>query len=165
MGELLLSEYLRGTSLTVSSAGTHGLPSHEIDPSSGRLMRSAGIDPSQFRSRRLTADLAQSADLILCFEARHRKDIVTVTPSATSRTFLLSDFAALSKQAAADGVVTGITIQERLGSIISAAPLLRSNLPAASEIADPHGREFPAFQTAATQINDALHTILRSLEK
>lgn len=38
MGELLLTKYLNGTTVRVSSAGTRGLPMHQIDPSSARLM-------------------------------------------------------------------------------------------------------------------------------
>lgn len=165
MGELLLAKYLEGTSLTVSSAGTHGLLSHAIDPSSARLMTSAGIDSSAFRSRRLTAELAEQADLILCFEKRQRESIVALSPTSTSHTFLLSDFAALSSYAAAQSLVRGQSIQQRLTSIIDAAPLMSPNLPQAAEIADPHGKEFAAFQVAAAQINDALYTILHSLEK
>lgn len=76
MGELLLTRYLSGTTVQVSSAGTHGLPMHQIDPNSALLMESVGIEPSGFRSRRLTQPMAKSADLILCFEKgsaqRHR---------------------------------------------------------------------------------------------
>ena len=39
---LLLTRYLRGTSIAVSSAGTHGLPMHPIDPSSSMIMKSVG---------------------------------------------------------------------------------------------------------------------------
>jgi protein-tyrosine phosphatase len=167
MGELLLAKYLENTSLTVSSAGTHGLPQHKIDSSSGELMASAGIDPSRFLSRRLTAAMAESADLILCFEKKHRQSIATLSPAASSRTFLLNDFAALSVYANTHSLVKGQSVQQRLTSIISAAPLIGPNLPRTQtiEIADPHGREFAAFQVAATQTNDAIYTILRSLEK
>lgn len=68
MGELLLTRYLEGTTVQVSSAGTHGLPMHQIDPSSARMMDSVGIESSGFRSRRLTGQMASDADLILCFE-------------------------------------------------------------------------------------------------
>ena len=74
MGELLMSHYLTGTTVQVSSAGTRGLPMHPIDPSSGRLMQSVGIESSGFRSRRLTRQMADEADLILCFEKQQRKE-------------------------------------------------------------------------------------------
>ena len=70
MAELLLRHYLRGSSIDVCSAGTRGLPGYPIDPSSARLMTSVGIDPDTFHSRRLTKTMAESADLILCFERR-----------------------------------------------------------------------------------------------
>jgi protein-tyrosine phosphatase len=165
MGELLLAKYLENTSLTISSAGTHGLPQHKIDPSSGKLMASAGIDPSRFLSRRLTAAMAESADLILCFEKKHRQSIAMLSPAASSRTFLLNDFAALSTYAAENSLVRGMSIQQRLTSIIANAPLMSPRIPDTAEIGDPHGRPFAAFQTTAAQTNDALHTILRSLEK
>ena len=93
MGELLLTKYLNGTTVRVSSAGTRGLPMHQIDPSSARLMDSVGIESSGFRSRRLTRQMADEADLILCFEKSQRKDIVALAPAAVRYTFLLSDFA------------------------------------------------------------------------
>ena len=93
MGELLMRRYLSGTSITVSSAGTHALVGHSIDPSSGRLMDSVGIDSSEFRSRQLTRELAESADLILCFEEEQRNNIVDMAPSVVRRTFLVTDFA------------------------------------------------------------------------
>ena len=88
MGELLMSRYLANTTVQVTSAGTRGLPMHQIDPSSARLMDSVGIDSSGFRSRRLTREMAESADLILCFEAAQRKEIVTIAPMAVRSSFI-----------------------------------------------------------------------------
>lgn len=165
MGELLLSRYLSGTSITVSSAGTKGLPMHPIDPSSARLLSSIGIDSSGFRSRRLTRQIAQEADLILCFEAAQRKDIVTIAPTAVRYTFVLREFAALCQYCAERGMVQGRTIQERLNSVISLAPMVRPMLPPSADIEDPHGKEFDKFRIAANQTNAALRTILTSMRK
>ena len=165
MGELLLSRYLSGTSITVNSAGTKGLPMHPIDPSSARLMSSIGIDSSGFRSRRLTRQIAQEADLILCFEASQRKDIVTLAPTAVRYTFVLTEFAALCKYCAEHGMVQGRTIQERLNSVIDLAPMVRPMLPQSADIEDPHGKEFDKFRMAANQTNAALRTILISMRK
>ena len=165
MGELLLTRYLRGTSIAVSSAGTHGLPRHPIDPSSGRIMTSAGIDPSGFRSRRLTRDMADGADLILCFEASQRKDIVTLAPGAIGYTFLLPDFANMCEYCARNGLVSGLTIQERLQSVIASSSIIRPMLPDAEDIEDPHHKDFDKFRTAANQTNMALHRILTAMRK
>ena len=133
MGELLLTKYLNGTTVRVSSAGTRGLPMHQIDPSSARLMDSVGIESSGFRSRRLTRQMADEADLILCFEKSQRKDIVALAPAAVRYTFLLSDFANMCEYCARNGMIKGLTIQERLQSVIRSSSMIRPMLPA------PHG--------------------------
>lgn len=165
MGELLMSRYLANTTVQVTSAGTRGLPMHQIDPSSARLMDSVGIDSSGFRSRRLTREMAESADLILCFESSHRKEIVTVAPKTVRYTFLLDDFANMCRYSAEHGLVKGTTIQERLQSVIDASSFIRPSVASPKDIADPHGREFAKFRQAADETNRALRTILTSMRK
>ncbi|WP_137655298.1 arsenate reductase/protein-tyrosine-phosphatase family protein [Bifidobacterium moukalabense] len=165
MGELLLTKYLTGTTVRVSSAGTRGLPMHQIDPSSARLMDSVGIESSGFRSRRLTRQMADEADLILCFEKGQRKDIVALAPAAVRYTFLLSDFANMCEYCARNGMVKGLTIQERLQSVIKSSSMIRPMLPTPRDIEDPHGRTFDKFRTAANQTNTSIRTILKSMRK
>lgn len=165
MGELLLSRYLADTTVRVSSAGTRGLPMHQIDPSSARLMDSVGINSSGFRSRRLTRQMADEADLILCFEASQRKEIVTLAPTAVRYTFLVNDFANMCEYCAKNGLIKGLTIQERLQSVIDAAAMIRPMLPTPQDIEDPHGKEFAKFRAAADQTNQAIRTILTSMRK
>ena len=152
MGELLLTKYLTGTTVRVSSAGTRGLPMHQIDP-------------SRFRSRRLTRQMADEADLILCFEKSQRKDIVALAPAAVRYTFLLSDFANMCEYCARNGMIKGLTIQERLQSVIRSSSMIRPMLPAPHDIDDPHGRTFDKFRTAANQTNGAIRTMLKSMRK
>ena len=165
MGELLLSRYLTGSSVQVSSAGTRGLPHHAIDPSSARLMKSVGIDASKFRSRRLTRAMAESADLILCFEKSQRKDIVTLAPSVVRRVFLLNEYADIAQYCAQNGLIRGLTVAERLQSVIEAAPMVRPMIAEPADIADPHGKDFGCFRLAAEQTNHALHMILVAIRK
>lgn len=165
IGELLTSHYLERTSMQVSSAGTHGLDSHPIDPSSEYLMNAVGIDTSDFRSRRLTRQMAESADLILCFEKQQRADIVTLAPNANRYTFLITDFANMCEYCAKNNLVEGMTIQERLQSVIRASTLIRPMLPTAQNIADPHRQSFDKFRLAAEQTNAALRTIFTSMRK
>ncbi|OZG68567.1 arsenate reductase/protein-tyrosine-phosphatase family protein [Bifidobacterium eulemuris] len=165
MGELLTRRYLERTTVQVSSAGTQGLESHAIDPSSKYLMNAVGIDTTSFRSRRLTRQMAESADLILCFEKRQRADIVTLAPNANRYTFLLTDFANMCEYCAKDNLVKGTTIQDRLRSVISASTLIRPMLPVSQNIADPHRQSFDKFQLAAEQTNAALRTIFASMRK
>lgn len=67
MGELMFPLFFHHAGIETDSAGTQGLISNPIDPSSARLMELDGIDSSAFRSKRLTPQLAMDSDLILCF--------------------------------------------------------------------------------------------------
>ena len=165
MGELLTRRYLAHTSVDVSSAGTHGLDAHPIDPSGKRLMDSLGIDSSMFRSRQLTAAMAGEADLILCFEHDQVQEIVAIAPDAIRRTFLLTEFAAMCLYCARNGMVKGSTLQERLASVVGVAAFVRPMVPPSRDIADPFGKDFPAFRTAAEQTNKAVWLMLDSMRK
>jgi len=165
MGELLMTHYLNGTTVQVSSAGTRGLPMHPIDPSSGRLMQSVGFESSGFRSRRLTRQMADEADLILCFEKHQRKEIVTLAPAAVRYTFLLDDLPNMCDYCARNNMIAGLTIQERLQSVIKKSSMIRPMIPQPKDIDYPHGRKFSMFCVAAQQTNGAIRTILKNMRK
>ncbi|MFT8357431.1 MAG: low molecular weight phosphatase family protein [Bifidobacterium aquikefiri] len=165
IGELLMRHYLAGTSVVVDSAGTHGLTNHAIDPFSRELMDEVGIESREFRSRRLTADMARSADLILCFEKEQLADIKTLAPTMGRRVFLLPDFANLATSCAERGLIQGLTVPKRMESIITQAPRLIGVIPTSDDIEDPHRKSFDVFERACKQTNAAIVTILDSLRK
>lgn len=84
MGELLLPQFM--PDLESDSAGTRGLVSHEIAPNSKRLLDQHGIDSSSFRAKRVTPQIAQGSNLILCFEHEQRKEIAVIAPTAARKT-------------------------------------------------------------------------------
>ena len=163
MGELLFRTYTQGTSLEVGSAGTHSLVGHVIDPSSKALMDAVGIDSSQFRSTQLTQNIANSADLILCFEPEQRHNVVIIAPTALPYTFTLTDFSNMCAYCAQHNMITGVTIQERLQSVINQSMQARPMLPPAATIPDPYRKNFEAFRSAARATDDAIRNILRSI--
>ncbi|RSX51134.1 protein-tyrosine-phosphatase [Bifidobacterium callimiconis] len=165
MGELMMKRYLAGSSITVSSAGVKGLKDRPIHQSSGKLMTSVGIDSSAFRSRMLTAEMAQNADLILCFEKEQRRDIVSLAPMAVNYTFLVTDFANMCLYSAQQKLVKGRTLEERLQSVINAASFIRPMIPAPRDVDDPMGKSFDVFCRAAEQTNKAIWIILDSMRK
>lgn len=162
MGELLLPHYLTDPEISSDSAGTRGLMNHPIDPSSALLMTQAGIDSSKFRSKRITPQLANESDLILCFEAHQRQEIATIAPLAARKTFLLTDFANMCAYCAKEGYIEGSTRQEKLESVIDNASMIRPMLPTPLTIEDPHHQDFPVFQKAYTQIRQALTLIAQA---
>ena len=114
---------------------------------------------------RLTRQMADEADLILCFEKQQRKEIVTLAPAAVRYTFLLDDFANMCDYCARNNMIAGLTIQERLQSVIKKSSMIRPMIPQPKDIADPHGREFSMFCVAAEQTNGAIRKILKSMRK
>lgn len=162
MGELLLPHYLSDSTITADSAGTRGLIDHPIDPSSAKLMTQAGIDSSAFRSKRITPQLANESDLILCFETHQRQEIATIAPLAARKTFLLADFANMCAYCAKEGYIEGSTREEKLESVIDNASMIRPMLPAPLNIEDPHHRDFSVFQKAYDQIRQALTIIAKA---
>lgn len=162
MGELLLPSIFQDPAITADSAGTRGLDSHAIDPSSAKLLQQVGIDSSAFRSKRITPQLANDSDLILCFEQHQRQDIATMAPRAGRRTFLLTDFANMCAYCAQQGLATGSTRQERLESVIDNASMIRPMLPTPLTIEDPHRKDFAVFEKAYQQITQALTLIAKA---
>jgi protein-tyrosine phosphatase len=66
---------------------------------------------------------------------------------------------------AQNGMVSGLTIQERLASVIKVSSMIRPMLPTPKDIDDPHGKSFDKFRIAANQTNNALRTMLKSMKK
>lgn len=164
MGELLLPIHIPEPDMIADSAGTRGLPSHPIDPSSGHILQANGIDASGFRSKRITPQLVQSSDLILCFEQPQRTEIATIAPTASRRTFLLADFANMCAYCANNGLMQGSTRQERLESVIFQASMIRPMLPDPLNIADPYRRSMEYFEQAYRHINQALSLIAQTTQ-
>lgn len=164
MGELLFPRFFHANDIETDSAGTQGLINSPIDPSSGRLMVHDGIDPSDFRSKRLTSQLSMNSDLILCFTENQRQRIVAQTPRVRTRTFLLSDFANLCRYFKQNKLLREVTIDDRLQEVTNNAPLIRPFIPAAEEISDPYHKDFPAFQVVHDQIGHAIADIASALE-
>ena len=164
MGELLFPHFFHTTGIETDSAGTQGLIDSPIDPSSAKLMALDGIDSSQFRSKRLTPQLAMSSDLILCFTEHQRRKIVALAPRARSKTFLLSDFANLCRYFGQNNLLHGSNVEDRMREVMYNASMVRHALPKPEDIADPHRKDFIAFQAAHDEIIHAIANIVDTLE-
>ena len=92
MAEALLRSALhgRGVDGTVSSAGLFrgGVPA---SPGSVRAMARRGLDLGEHRSRTLTGDLLERADLVLGMARLHVKEAVLAVPDVWPRAFTLKE--------------------------------------------------------------------------
>jgi sulfate adenylyltransferase len=138
----------------VSSAGTHGFDDEPVSDTMAAEFARHGTDASTFRSRLLTPELIDAADLILTADAQHRTRLLEDRPAAFRKTFTLGQFAASVE--AADPQLRGRAL---------VAALAGRRAPAAPEhdIADPYRRGPEAAASAAAQMEHLLGVVVERL--
>lgn len=96
MAELYFDELCRRAGrndFLVRSAGTCSWDGALISSPAASVLRSLGIASENFRSSRLTPELADEFDLIIAMTAGHRRDILEIAPRAAGKVKLLLDYA------------------------------------------------------------------------
>ncbi|MBI2094775.1 MAG: low molecular weight protein arginine phosphatase [Candidatus Omnitrophica bacterium] len=78
---------------TVGSAGISAVDGFAPTPATIEAMEREGVDVSDHRSRRLTADMICVADKIYVMEEIHRRAVLRLAPQAGPKVFLLGQFA------------------------------------------------------------------------
>lgn len=149
MMEILLGARLDGDRFEVASAGVRGWDNQPMDDAAATDLQRLGHVPGTFRSRRATAHLLDSADLILTATRAHRSDILAFNPRSLHRTFTLLEFAALADVVEATDP----------SDFIAKSARQRALAPREADIADPYRRGPEAHHRAAEQINAAIITI------
>ncbi|MBI4772494.1 MAG: low molecular weight protein arginine phosphatase, partial [Chloroflexi bacterium] len=95
IAQALLSERLRRADphggWRVSSAGTWARPGQSASESGQIVMARRGLDLSRHRSRIVSRELLQGADLVLVMTANHREAMQAEFPELASRVYLLSE--------------------------------------------------------------------------
>jgi protein-tyrosine-phosphatase len=93
MAEYLLRDRLGPDSAwTVESAGTAAADGLPATPEAVRVLAEAQIDLSPHRSRRLTADLVEQADIVVVMTRMHQAEVLMRFPGARDKTFLFASF-------------------------------------------------------------------------
>ena len=82
----------REKEFVIGSAGVAAVDGYPSTLETIRAMSEAGIDISGHKSRRLTRELAESADKIYVMEKLHREMIVNFWPHLRERVHLLTEF-------------------------------------------------------------------------
>ncbi len=101
MAEYLLRADLAGDAAdgtieyVVSSAGIRGWDASEMDADAAAELRKLGGDPTEFRSKQLTARDIETAGLILTAAREHRTFVLEQVPRALRRTYTILEFAQL----------------------------------------------------------------------
>ena len=155
--EFLLARAL-GDAELVSSAGTYAIEGLGITSPMLRCLEAAGLDGRAHRSRQFTADLARSADLVICMTARHRDRVELEAPFAVGRTFLLTELAAAARRLPPP---EGSDLAARLASV---APTITAagSVPLGADhddIADPYGQSQAVYDECFDLISEAVADI------
>jgi len=144
----------RAPGLSVGSAGTHGVPDLPLSPEMAAELDRRGIPHEGFRSRPLTRELIDDADLVLTAEAAHRAFVLQERPVAVRRTFSLGQFAS-----ALDDVPDGVAGADLLKEVRRARATARRD----EDVADPYGRGPEAAERAAEHLDRLLDRVLDRL--
>jgi protein-tyrosine-phosphatase len=121
-----------------ASAGTMALEDARISSNALEALSRFGIDFSRHRSRQLTPEMAEEADLILTMEAHHLDEIAAICPNAFEKAHTLK------------GYVEGI----------EGFPGDRDY-----DIEDPFRRSLEVYTEAAGEIKGCIEKLLKQLEK
>ena len=82
----------RSSSARVTSAGTLGIVDQTASAETLRLARSSGFDVDAHRSKGITYERVDEADVILVMEEAHRRTILDLYPESEHKVHLLSEF-------------------------------------------------------------------------
>jgi protein-tyrosine phosphatase len=139
-------------------AGTGGWHVGEgMNPPAAAEVRRRGGDDSGFAARRLSAELVDESDLILCATAEQVDRVLALRPAARSRTFVLGEFGRLL--ATVPAVHTGApadpaTAHARGVALVAAVDAARAGQRprATDDLDDPWGQPQREFSRVADLI-------------
>jgi protein-tyrosine phosphatase len=146
-----------GDDVVVESAGVAAASGQPMHPHSAAALVRLGGDPTGFRSRPFSAELATDAELVLTMTRRQRRAVLEQTPRGLRRTFTLREAADLLPRADLTGVA-GLPPAARareLGLRLDAARAGRRS-SAADDIDDPIGGKAAAHLAVAEAVAAAL---------
>ncbi len=119
------------------------------------LMKRRGLDLSTHRSRRVGDALAPAPDLIVGMARQHARVVVDLFPHRFPRTFTLKDFVARGRShgprrpgEALDAYLARVGADRAFGAL--------AGMNSADDIADPIGRDLPAYERCAAELEVAV---------
>jgi protein-tyrosine phosphatase len=164
VGSGAASESMAASGFVVESAGTIADDGAVMDETAAAQSLRLGGDPSSHRSRYLTAEIVEGADLVLTAERSHRAAVVSLAPRASRRTFTIKQFARVL-----DGLEPGDLANVRSPQdLVDRVARLRGVVPppadpADDDVDDPYRRSEATHERVADEIDAALATVADAL--
>lgn len=152
----LLASHMTGgrDGLDLRSAGTHGWIDQPMDEVMADQLVARGGDPTGFRSRRLTMDMIDGADLVLTAEVAHRSFILGDRPAAFRRMFTLGQF---------DHILDDLPADLSGRDLLAASKKALQPANRDDDVPDPYRGGVPAAGAAAVHIEELLGRIMPRL--
>lgn len=157
LGEYLLRQAVEAAGLNweISSAGTSAVDDQPPNPEVVSVLAREEIDAANHRSRRLTREMCERADLILAVTDQVRDAVAAVAPPAGRRVYTLLPFAHLLAgvpgSSRLEEAARGHEILRRAAKARTLVPTLR----AGRDIADPTGQRTERFEACAAALRTA----------
>jgi protein-tyrosine-phosphatase len=137
----LALERRRCTEVEVGSSGTWAYAGSAPTPEAAKVAADLGADISSHRSRPLTADEVEKADVVIAMTSVHLKEIADVAPGARDKVFLMKELREIQPRPALGGGVRALRTGQR--------PSWRRAL----DLDDPIGLPLGAYQRCADEIH------------
>ncbi len=141
--------------LDFSSAGTHGYDDSPINPDMVSALP-PDLDSSAFRSRRLTGQMLEEADLVLTMEAAQRSFILDEHPGLFRKVFTLGQFAQAVERAP-DGLDRD--------ALLAHVATTRGNADPALDVPDPYRRGPEEAAACVARLEQLLGSVLPALTR
>jgi sulfate adenylyltransferase len=143
------------TDLVFSSAGTHGWTDHAVEDAM-RAALPADLDTADFRSRPLTRQILEEADLVLTAEVAHRSFILDDQPELFRRVFTLGQFADAVAKAP-----EGLTRDQLLEHVATT----RGHADPALDVPDPYRRGPAAASACVARLDELVKVVVPALSR
>ena len=161
---LLLMDRLRGTGVTVSSAGVSALEGRPMATDMRSLLPPGLVGAAAtLVSRHLTKEMVLEADVVITATREQRAAVVTLVPTALQRTFTLGEFAAWSQELAREPTAPPV---DTLHEVVQRIPRVRATRRIADDefdLEDPRGRSKLVFRRIYTLIDTRTGVIAEGL--
>ncbi len=167
-----IAEYLFRRALTergyddadfhVWSAGVFADPGSPMTIADGSLaeLQSRGVDAARHLSRPVMPEEVEAADLVVCMEAAHVREVVVMVPDSRSKTFTLVEMCDIIEAASQDGTVPDWP------DVVAFMAERRPPFPFNSsrlDVADPIGSTAAAFAKCADDIERRVEFIATAM--
>jgi protein-tyrosine phosphatase len=150
--------------VTVTSAGTQGLPGWPVSPPVDARLGESGQTARGFASRRLEPGHLRGADLVLTATKAHRGEVVRMHPGALRRAFTVRELGLLGAGLSAEEMPSTGDAGAWLREVTATLAGVRGRAAGADlDVVDPYRRDQAVYDAMFDQVQDAWPGVVRAL--